>query len=273
MHFFTAIVTALIAGAHLIEASPAPVPAEAVTNSTQTPSAAAFGINLGSTFNNNVAWVDGQSKCNNVPITAINTNPCGHAFSLNGLSFTVNGCGTSSLWITTGSSNTFWANYTEITAPNTGSSSFESVTAVQFTGLTRAVTALATQVQILSSSTLPVLTQTPFPDSESTQSVPPHYMPPIPTNPIAIVSPSLRALFPEVDAAYIGAITDHAFWPHELYKLDNHRATRDYKTVSSVLNPLIAYLFFLPTAGAHRTTAIRWSHLSSIHQKIAAEYE
>ncbi|KAH9476057.1 hypothetical protein JR316_0011627 [Psilocybe cubensis] len=98
---FAAIAAAFVAGAQLVAASPAP--AEEATN------AADFGINIGSTFNNVVAWVDGQSKCNNVVIAAAGTNFCGHSFNLNGRTFTVNGCG-GPLWVTQGPSNTFWAN-------------------------------------------------------------------------------------------------------------------------------------------------------------------
>ncbi|PPQ92486.1 hypothetical protein CVT25_010431 [Psilocybe cyanescens] len=104
---FATIAAFFIAGAHLVGASPAP--AEAATDGDLTAQAAPFGVNIGTTFNNIVAWVDGQSKCNNVVIAAKGTNPCGHSFNLNGRSFTLNGCG-GPLWVTQGSSNTFWAN-------------------------------------------------------------------------------------------------------------------------------------------------------------------
>ncbi|PPQ89313.1 hypothetical protein CVT25_000380 [Psilocybe cyanescens] len=104
---FATIAAIFIAGAHLISASPAP--AEAVTDGDSTALVPSFGINIGSTFNNVVAWVDGQSKCNNVIIAARGTNFCGHSFNLNGRTFTANGCG-GPLWVTEGSSNTFWAN-------------------------------------------------------------------------------------------------------------------------------------------------------------------
>ncbi|PPQ92625.1 hypothetical protein CVT25_007782 [Psilocybe cyanescens] len=74
-------------------------PSGEITNSTLTPLAAPFGINYGQTQNNDVAWVDGQSKCNFVVIGPNGPNPCGRPFSINGESgFTFEGCG-GSLWI------------------------------------------------------------------------------------------------------------------------------------------------------------------------------
>ncbi|KAF8148363.1 hypothetical protein K438DRAFT_1989274 [Mycena galopus ATCC 62051] len=62
--------------------------------------AAPFGINTGTLGNNDVAWVSGQSQCNNVIIGPAGANPYGRAFGLNGQSgFTMEGCGTNSLWV------------------------------------------------------------------------------------------------------------------------------------------------------------------------------
>ncbi|KAH9486016.1 hypothetical protein JR316_0000079 [Psilocybe cubensis] len=98
-------VSFIVAGAGFVNAAPS----EAMANSNDTMAAAPYGINLGETFNNVVAWVDGQSKCNNVVVAAKNTNPCNIPFSLNGNTFKIQGCG-GPLWITQGSGNSFWAN-------------------------------------------------------------------------------------------------------------------------------------------------------------------
>ncbi|KAJ7280391.1 hypothetical protein C8J57DRAFT_1464701 [Mycena rebaudengoi] len=72
--------------------------------------AAPFGINIGGvdSTGNVVAWVSGQSKCNNVIVGAIGSNPCGCPFNLNGQTFTLQGCG-GPLSINTGS-GAFFAN-------------------------------------------------------------------------------------------------------------------------------------------------------------------
>jgi hypothetical protein len=46
----------------------APAAAAAGTTGPISPLAAPFGINFGTQGNNDVAWVDGQSQCNNVII-------------------------------------------------------------------------------------------------------------------------------------------------------------------------------------------------------------
>ncbi|PPQ93389.1 hypothetical protein CVT25_015462, partial [Psilocybe cyanescens] len=92
---FTTVFATIIAFAGVTSAAPS----GEITNSTLTPLAAPFGINYGQTQNNDVAWVDGQSKCNFVVIGPNGPNPCGRPFSINGESgFTFEGCG-GSLWI------------------------------------------------------------------------------------------------------------------------------------------------------------------------------
>ncbi|KAJ7154467.1 hypothetical protein C8R46DRAFT_1227302 [Mycena filopes] len=70
--------------------------------------AAPFGINIGNNAGtgNTVAWVAGQSKCNNVVLGPIGANFCGRDFKLtnpftgNAITFVAEGCGESPFWIT-----------------------------------------------------------------------------------------------------------------------------------------------------------------------------
>ncbi|KAJ6499462.1 hypothetical protein DFH09DRAFT_929576 [Mycena vulgaris] len=59
------------------------------------PRAAPFGINIGfiSSDDNTVAWVEGQSQCDNVILAPTGANFCNRPFSLNGETFTAQGCG------------------------------------------------------------------------------------------------------------------------------------------------------------------------------------
>lgn len=73
MKFSLATVVSLaVAGSGFVSAAPS----EAVTNSNDTTAAAPYGINLGQTFNNVVAWVDGQSKCNYAVVAAVRLPIC-----------------------------------------------------------------------------------------------------------------------------------------------------------------------------------------------------
>ncbi|KAJ7887086.1 hypothetical protein B0H14DRAFT_3127722 [Mycena olivaceomarginata] len=86
--------TILLAVVVNILSAPAAAAAAAGTTGPISPLAAPFGINFGTQGNNDVAWVDGQSQGNNVIIGPNGPNPCGQAFSLNGLSgLTFEGCG------------------------------------------------------------------------------------------------------------------------------------------------------------------------------------
>ncbi|KAJ7848174.1 hypothetical protein B0H14DRAFT_2218532, partial [Mycena olivaceomarginata] len=56
--------------------------------------AAPIPIDLGNQGSNNIAWVSGQSACNNVVTGPNGPSPCGRAFGLSDQSgFTIEGCG------------------------------------------------------------------------------------------------------------------------------------------------------------------------------------
>ncbi|TFL02594.1 hypothetical protein BDV98DRAFT_592260 [Pterulicium gracile] len=86
--------------AALVSASPA------ATANTTAPGEAKqlappFEINIefNSATGNEVAWIAGQSKCNNVVLGPSNTNWCGRRFTLGGLTtLTAEGCG-GGLWV------------------------------------------------------------------------------------------------------------------------------------------------------------------------------
>ncbi|KAH9474735.1 hypothetical protein JR316_0013200 [Psilocybe cubensis] len=91
-------------------------PSGPVSNSTLSPLAAPFGINYGTTWNNDVAWVDGQSKCNFVVVGPLGANPCGRPFTINGQTgFTFEGCG-GGLWIN--KNGQFYANCGSLSEPD-----------------------------------------------------------------------------------------------------------------------------------------------------------
>ncbi|PPQ79087.1 hypothetical protein CVT25_002313 [Psilocybe cyanescens] len=68
---FTTVFATIIAIAGVTSAAPS----GEFTNSTLAPLAAPFGINYGQTQNNDVAWVDGQSKCNFVVVGPVSGSP------------------------------------------------------------------------------------------------------------------------------------------------------------------------------------------------------
>ncbi|KAJ7089591.1 hypothetical protein C8R44DRAFT_648747 [Mycena epipterygia] len=62
--------------------------------------AAPIPIDLGMAGGNDLAWVSGQTACNNVGVGPTGANPCGRAFGLAGQSgFTVENCGAGDLFI------------------------------------------------------------------------------------------------------------------------------------------------------------------------------
>ncbi|KAJ7590302.1 hypothetical protein C8J56DRAFT_783784 [Mycena floridula] len=81
--------------------------------------ASEFGINIGEkdVAGNVVAWVAGESRCVIVDVAALNTNPCGHSFNLNGQTgFMLEGCGTADMWIN--QNHQFWANCGSFSQPD-----------------------------------------------------------------------------------------------------------------------------------------------------------
>jgi hypothetical protein len=111
-------------------------------------------------------------------------------------------------------------------------------------------------------------------------------------------SPSLRSLFPEIEAAHITAIITHEFRGADLWKLDSryrdkepafafnsttgqfetsNRAAKDYKSFNSLYIPLVTYFNVLsahiPPSPARRSVPFVFFHFLTHLQKIAAEYE
>ncbi|KAJ6467961.1 hypothetical protein C8R47DRAFT_1223457 [Mycena vitilis] len=102
MKFATVVYTALSLAA-LVSGATINVNARNLTDD-----AAPFAINIGqnSGAGNIVAWVSGESKCNNAVLGPIGANFCGRNFVLdnpatgNGITFVAEGCGESPFWIT-----------------------------------------------------------------------------------------------------------------------------------------------------------------------------
>ncbi|KAJ3534181.1 hypothetical protein NMY22_g7033 [Coprinellus aureogranulatus] len=111
-------------------------------------------------------------------------------------------------------------------------------------------------------------------------------------------SPSIRSLFPDVEAAHISDIISHTFRPQDLYKLDSryrdkdrsytfnmstgafetdNRAAKDYKSFDSIYAPLVTYFNILSAhlASRDRSLSVPFVFFQFlIHlQKIQREYE
>jgi hypothetical protein len=110
-------------------------------------------------------------------------------------------------------------------------------------------------------------------------------------------SPSIRSLFPEIEAAHITAIISHDFRGADLWKLDSryrdkepafafnstmgqfetsNRAAKDYKSFNSLYIPLVMYFNILSAhipSTPQRTVPFVFFHFLTHLQKIATEYE
>lgn len=149
-------------------------------------------------------------------------------------------------------------------------------------GLRAMIAALAEQIKA---------TSTPAPAPSSAQ---PDFI-----GPLSIAngaSPSLRSLFPDVEAAHITSIITHDFRGTDLYKLDSryrdkeasfsfngttgqfetsNRAAKDYKTFGSLHQPLSVYFSVLAThcTNHQRTIPLVFFKFLSHIQKLSEEYE
>lgn len=137
-------------------------------------------------------------------------------------------------------------------------------------------------------STLPPAILTPPPPV----GIVPAFIPPLGPNG---ASPSIRSLFPDVEAATITAIITHEFRANELFKLDSryrdkeatyafngstnefessNRAAKDYKVLNSILFPLHTYFAILTAHISNQRTIplVFFQYLTHLG-KLASEYE
>ncbi|KAF4616706.1 hypothetical protein D9613_008807 [Agrocybe pediades] len=177
------------------------------------------------------------------------------------------------------------------------------VTTEQFDQLLATVNAMASKL----SATPAPPADPPAPPAQPDAPPPPPFVPPI-SRATGAFAPSLRSLFPQIEAAHITAITSHQFAAGDLWKLDSkyrgketpfsfnattmqfetsNRAARDYKTVDSLFIPLVVYINILTThllaqpaqantqgQGARPASVpfVFFQFISHFH-KMAAEYE
>lgn len=123
----------------------------------------------------------------------------------------------------------------------------------------------------------------------------PPFIAPITTTTNGASPPSLRSLFPDIEAAHITAIITHEFCGTDLYKLDSryrdkeasfafngttgqfetsNRAAKDYKTFNALYLPLVVYFSVLAVhVSPQRTIPLVFFQFLTHLQKIADEYE
>jgi hypothetical protein len=124
---------------------------------------------------------------------------------------------------------------------------------------------------------------------------PPLVVPPITQSPTVSVSPSICSLFPNVKAACITSVINHSFCTSNLYKLDSQYhnketsfsfngsthefevsncATKDYKSLNSIILPLNAYFAILSAhiPNQQMIPLVFFQYLSHL-QKITSDYE